>query len=213
MDEELIAYARLCSTPESPLLRQLDRAAHLHLLQPRMLSGHLQGQLLRMLCQMLNPERVLELGAYSGYSTIALAESLIRPSAQIHSIEYNDELSDFIEQFRQQSSSGDKIIMHYGKALDLLPSLLARESFQLVYIDADKREYSDYYRLITPSLPSGAVLLADNTLWSGKVIHPSSKKDPQCAGIQAFNELVAHDPSVEQVLLPIRDGLTIIRKK
>lgn len=214
IEEYLYTYLEKYSSPPSPLLQELWRMAHVKLLQPRMLSGALQGKFLQLLCQMISPERVLELGAYSGYSTIALAEALSSPTAQLHSIECNDELALFLQPFLDQCPRKEQVFMHYGRALDLLPVLLEAHQFDLVYIDADKREYVDYYELILPALPSGAVILADNTLWSGKVLKAETGcKDPQCSGIMAFNKRVAQDSRVEQVLLPLRDGLTLIRKR
>lgn len=212
--DQIIAYAKQFSELESDLLRELNRAAHLRLLQPRMLSGHMQGLLLSLICKILSPINVLELGAYSGYSTIVLAEALEHPQARLHSIECNEELADFIEPFVQKSQAAERVILHYASALEILPSLLQEYPFQLVYIDADKREYPDYYRMIVPYLSKGAVIIADNTLWSGKVVMSSEReKDAQCAAIHRFNQLVAEDDSVEQIILPIRDGLTLIRKK
>ena len=211
-EEALYEYARLHSSPLSPLLQNLERQAHLRLLQPRMLSGALQGLFLQMFCSLLKPQNVLELGAYSGYSTLALAEA-VGPTARVHSIECNDELAPFLNEFIAQSPAGERITLHFGRALDLLPEVMRTYPFDLVYIDADKREYPQYYELIAPLLRSGAWIIADNTLWSGKVLDPNpDPKDLQGQGIRTFNRLVAQDSTVRQLLLPLRDGLTLIQK-
>jgi len=185
-----------------------------------MASGHLQGQLLRMLVQMIRPQSVLELGTFTGYSALSMASGL-ESGAVLHTIEVNDEQEDFTRPWIEKSPWADRIQLHIGDALQLLsdePSVLP-DSFDFVFIDADKRHYVDYYEAVLPRLRAGGVILADNTLWSGQVldaptsITSSNGKDAQLMGITAFNDLIAADPRVENVILPLRDGLTLIRKK
>lgn len=176
-----------------------------------MASGHLQGRLLKMLVQMTKPLRVLELGTFSGYSALCMAEGL-RPEAELHTIEVFDEMEDFIRSWFARSPHASQLHLHIGSALDIVPTLPG--GWDLVFIDADKRQYVDYYHMIVPLMRPGGFILADNTLWYGHVLeeHPR-ESDQQTINIQAFNDLVAADPRVEKVILPLRDGLTIIRVK
>ena len=206
-------YLEQHSSQEPPELRRLRREAHVHLLQPRMLSGHLQGRLLKMLVQLVNPRNVLELGTYTAYASLCLAEGLQNPSARVHAIEHNDEMEDFIHRSLALSPFGDRVVVHIGDALEVMQELLTQHPFDLVYIDANKRDYSSYYQLLIPALPSQALILADNTLWDGKVLQSPPPGDAQTQGILSFNDLVAGDPRVEVVMLPLRDGLTLIRKR
>ena len=196
---------------ESALLASLYRDAHVKLTHAHMISGHLQGRLLKMICRIKRPKRVLEIGAYTGYATLSIAEGLEK-DALVYSVEKNDELQPFMVSYIEQSPYSDKIILFWGEIETLFPSF--DESFELVYIDADKRHYCAYYDLIFPHLPSGALILADNTLWSGKVLdgHPAPS-DKQTQGIMAFNEKIKKDNRVEKVIIPVRDGLTMIWKK
>ncbi|WP_449303573.1 O-methyltransferase, partial [Porphyromonas endodontalis] len=163
-------YLEQHSSQEPTELRRLRREAHVHLLQPRMLSGHLQGRLLKMLVQLINPHNVLELGTYTAYASLCLAEGLQNPSARVHTIEHNDEMEDFIHRSLALSPFGDRVVVHIGDALEVMQELLSQHPFDLVYIDADKRHYPSYYQLLIPALPSQALILADNTLWDGKVL-------------------------------------------
>lgn len=206
-------YLEQHSSQEPTELRRLRREAHVHLLQPRMLSGHLQGRLLKMLVQLVNPRNVLELGTYTAYASLCLAEGLQNHSARVHTIEHNDEMEDFIHRSLALSPFGDRVVVHIGDALEVMQELLSQHPFDLVYIDADKRHYPSYYQLLIPALPSQALILADNTLWDGKVLQSPPPKDAQTQGILDFNDLVAGDPRVEVVMLPLRDGLTLIRKR
>lgn len=206
-------YLEQHSSQEPAELRRLRREAHVHLLQPRMLSGHLQGRLLKMLVQLVNPRNVLELGTYTAYASLCLAEGLQNPSARVRTIEHNDEMEDFIHRSLALSPFGDRVVVHIGDALEVMQELLTQHPFDLVYIDADKRHYPSYYQLLIPALPSQALILADNTLWDGKVLQSPPPKDAQTQGILDFNDLVAGDPRVEVVMLPLRDGLTLIRKR
>lgn len=195
--------------PESEYLHRLYRATQLHLLYGRMASGHLQGRMLKMLVGMIHPKLVLEIGTYSGYSGLCIAEGLPE-DGHLHTIEINDEQEDFTLPWFQSSPYADKITMHIGDAIDVIPHLGL--SFDLAFIDGDKRRYVDYYELVLSYLNPGGYIIADNTLWDGHVLETDTH-DQQTLGIQAFNDLVASDTRVEKVILPIRDGLTIIHKK
>lgn len=195
--------------PESEYLHRLYRATQLHLLYGRMASGHLQGRMLKMLVGMMRPKLVLEIGTYSGYSGLCIAEGLPE-DGHLHTIEINDEQEDFTLPWFQNSPYADKITMHIGDAIDVIPQLGL--SFDLAFIDGDKRRYVDYYELVLRNLNPGGYIIADNTLWDGHVLETDTH-DQQTLGIQAFNDLVASDTRVEKVILPIRDGLTIIHKK
>ena len=204
--EEYIA-SHIDAEPE--LLHRLYRATHLHLLYPRMASGHLQGRLLKMLVTMVRPKTVLEIGTYSGYSALCIAEGM-PADGHLHTIEINDEQEDFTQSWFDQSPYADRIHLHIGNALDIIPQLGL--SYDLVFIDADKRHYKDFYELVIEHVRPGGYILADNTLWDGHVADSEEKHDAQTLGIMAFNDFVAQDERVEKVILPLRDGLTIIRK-
>lgn len=195
---------------EGALLSALNRDAHVNLLRPRMLSGHLQGRVLKMFCRMMRPRRVLEIGTYTGYATLCMAEGL-EDGALIHTVEINDEMEDFIMKYLSRSPHKDKIRLHIGDVMDILPEL--DETFDLVFIDADKRLYSDYFDLVFPKVRKGGLILADNTLWDGKVLAEPHPSDKQTAGILRFNNKIKDDARVEKVILPLRDGLTMIWKK
>lgn len=210
-EERLEEYILQHTTPESPLRKRLWREAHVRLLRARMLSGHLQGNFLQMLCRLKGAKYVLELGTYTGYAAHCLAEAL-GEGGEVHTIESDDEMEDFIRSFIDEAPYKERIHLHLGNALTLLPSLLQRYSFDLVYIDANKREYLEYYELILPHLPSGALILADNTLWDGKVIEEPTPTDAQTQSILRFNDYVQRDPRVENLILPLRDGLSLIYK-
>lgn len=210
MTEELEEYILTHIDAEPAHLAQLDRDTHLRLLYPRMCSGHLQGRLLKMLVRMINPCHVLELGTYGGYATQCLAEGLLRDDAHIDTIEIDDELEDFIRRHLSHSPVAGRITLHIGDAVEILNRL--DRQFDLIYIDANKRDYLAYYDLAMAHLVPGGFIIADNTLWDGKVCDPASH-DAQTRGIREFNDCVAADPRVEKVILPLRDGLTLIRKK
>lgn len=211
MDEQLQQYILDHIDPEPPHLRQLARDVNVYLLYPRMCSGHLQGRILHMLTGMIAPRHVLELGTYAGYSALSIAEALA-PDAHLHTIEIDDEMEDFILQRFAQSPAGSRITLHIGDARDILPQL-GDIVWDMVFIDANKRCYCEYYEMILPHVRPGGYILADNTLWDGKVTDPEHNHDAQTRGIMDFNDLVASDDRVEKVILPLRDGLTIIRKK
>lgn len=210
--ESLTDYITTHISSEPEHLAKLNRDVNLRLMYTRMCSGHLQGRILAMLTSMVNPRRVLELGTYAGYSAQCLAEGLRRPGARVDTIEVESELEDFIRCHLDQSPVGHLIDLHIGDAMQIVPAI-DRGDWDLVYIDANKRSYVDYYNLVLPLIPSGAFVIADNTLWDGKVIDPEANNDAQTRGIAAFNDLLAADPRVETVIIPLRDGLTIIRKR
>ncbi|MDR2040901.1 MAG: O-methyltransferase [Tannerella sp.] len=195
---------------EGALLAALNRDAHVKLLRPRMLAGHLQGRLLKMYCRMIRPQRVLEIGTYTAYATLCMAEGL-PDGALIHTVEANDEMEPFIRPYLAQSPHREKIRVHWGDVADVLPTL--GEMFDMVYIDADKRAYCAYYELIFPYVCPGGFILADNTLWSGKVTKKHTPPaDMHTKGIMEFNERIKNDTRVEKVMIPLRDGLTVIYK-
>ena len=198
------------SEVEPEYLAKVNRATHVKLINPRMCSGHLQGRVLSMFCHMISPKCVLELGTFTGYSALCMAEALAE-YAVLHTIECDDELEDFIRQNFAGSEHGHKIKLHIGEALNVIESL--DDTFDLVFIDADKREYLAYYEAVLPKLRTGGFILADNTLWDGKVLKAVDANDKQTIEIMHFNDFVATDKRVEKVMLPLRDGLTIIRKK
>jgi len=194
---------------ESELLTRLNRDAHVNLLRPRMLSGHLQGRILKMFCKMIHPQKILEIGTYTGYATLCLAEGLSE-NGIVHTIEVNDELEDFILKYFNQSEYRNKIKLHIGDAMEIIPQL--EDTFDMVFIDADKRLYSEYYDLIFEKVRPGGLIIADNTLWDGKVLKTPSSADKQTIGIQRFNEKIKNDNRIEKVIIPLRDGLTLIMK-
>lgn len=198
------------SDVEPAYLAKVNRATHVRLINPRMCSGHLQGRVLSMICHMIRPKCILELGTFTGYSALCMAEALTGEGV-LHTIECDDELEDFILQNFAGSEHGHKIKLHIGDALAEIEKL--DETFDLVFIDADKREYMAYYEAVLPKLRAGGFILADNTLWDGKVLKPVDSNDKQTIEIMRFNDFVAADPRVEKVMLPLRDGLTLIRKK
>lgn len=205
-------YATEHSDRQSAQLADLYRRTHLHRLYPRMCCEPLQGRLLKMLTRMVAPRRILELGAFSGYSTLCYAEGM-PADAELFTIEVDDEVADDLRAEFDASPWGDRIHLHVGDALDIIPTLSAHEPWDMVFIDANKRQYADYYRLLLPRLAPGGYIIADNTLWSGKVLDTAAHHDAQSTAIDQFNKLVAADATVEKVIIPLRDGLTIIRKK
>lgn len=196
---------------EPALLKELTREVNLRLLQPRMLSGHVQGRVLVFLTKMINPDRVLELGTFAGYSALCIAEGLSE-DAKVDTIEVNDELEEFAMSFFDKASYGNKINMLIGDAVELVEGMSDVE-YQMVFIDANKRHYVEYYDAVFPLVAKGGYIIADNVLWDGHVVNEDKKDDPQTKGIIAFNDYVQKDDRVENVLLPLRDGLMIVRKK
>ena len=214
----LSEYIEQHSSPESPVLQQITRSTHLEVINPRMLSGHVQGRVLSMISQMIQPKRILELGTFTGYSALCLAEGLTEDGKLI-TIEHNDEMEDSIRRNLALSPLGEKIELIIGDAKEELRRLGERreakgaEVFDLVFIDADKKEYCDYLDLVLPLMRKGGWILADNTLWDGHIIESAYDKDKQTVALRAFNDKVAADNRLEKVILPLRDGLTIIRVK
>ncbi len=195
--------------PEGEYLHALWRDTQLKLSYGQMASGHLQGRLLKMLVEMIRPHRVIELGTFSGYSALSMAEGLPE-GAELHTIEVYDENEDFLRRWIGGSPWADRIHLHIGDALDIIPTLGDR--WDLAFVDADKREYVKYYEMLLPRMNPGGFILADNTLWYGRITEEARASDLQTRGLQEFNDLVANDPRVEKVILPLRDGLSIIRK-
>ena len=197
---------------ESSYLKKLDRDTHVQILQARMCSGHLQGRILNMLCQLVQPRYILELGTFTGYSALCMAESLTDdPAGELHTIDIDDEMEVFTGPVFENSGLGDKIHYHIGDALEVIPTI--DRMFDIVFIDADKRKYCEYFDLVFDKVRKGGLIIADNTLWDGKVVQTPTPKDGQTVGIMAFNDKIASDDRVEKVILPIRDGMTLIRKK
>lgn len=209
VNTELEQYILAHSEPEGEILAELARATHLNVLRPRMLSGNLQGQFLKMICRMIGAKRVLEIGTYTGYAAISMASGL-GEGGILHTIDVNDELEDFTRGYIEKSGLQERIVFHVGDAREIIPRL--GKGFDLVFIDADKREYPDYYRLVFDHVREGGVIVADDVLWDGKVADSTAKVDAQTRGILEFNDLVQADPRVENLLLPIRHGLMVIRK-
>ncbi len=208
MQEKLDEYILSHISPEDDYLYRLYRATQINLLRPRMASGHLQGQLLRMLCQMIRPQRVLEIGTYSGYSALSMASGM-QEGTELVTFEINDEQEDFTRPWLEGSPFPPKINMVVGDIFSILPEMEGK--FDLVFIDANKRQYCEYLDLVIPHLNSGAYIIADNTLWDGHVVDPAYDNDPQTQGVRAFNDRIATDPQFEKIILPLRDGLTIVR--
>ena len=202
-------YISVHSTPENEVLESIVRDTHIHILNPHMLSGHVQGRVLSMISHMIRPNRILELGTFTGYSALCLAEGLPE-NGELVTIEHNDELEDTIRRNLAKSPLSSKIRLIIGDAKEYLSGEAGL--FDLVFIDADKREYCAYLDLVYPLLPIGGFILADNTLWDGHIIDPAYDKDKQTLGLRAFNDRLAADERFEKVILPLRDGLTLIRK-
>lgn len=195
---------------EDPVLQELNRETHLKVIQPRMLSGHLQGLILTMLSKMITPKNILEIGTFTGYSAICLAKGLAE-GGKLITIEIDDELETIAAKYFKKAGIENSVQQIIGDANNVIPTL--NEMFDLVFIDGDKRTYSNYYNLVFAKVNPGGYLIADNTLWSGKVVQPQELNDLYTKGINEFNELIQNDLRVEKVILPIRDGMTIIRKK
>lgn len=202
-------YISSHSSPENEVLQAITRDTYVHVLNPHMLSGHAQGRVLSMISWMIRPQRILELGTFTGYSALCLAEGLAEDGKLI-TIEHNDELEDTIRRNLSLSPIGDRIELRIGDAKEICASM--RDTYDLVFIDADKREYCAYLDLVYPLVPVGGFILADNTLWDGHIIDPAYDKDKQTLGLRAFNDKLKEDNRFEQVILPLRDGLTLIRK-
>ncbi|NJM80004.1 MAG: O-methyltransferase [Flavobacterium sp.] len=208
ISEDLENYVAHHSQDEPELLAKLNRETYQKILQPRMLSGHFQGRVLSMLSKIINPKHILEIGTYTGYATICLAEGLAKDGT-IDTIDINEELADFQKKYFDASTWKDQIFQHIGDAMAVIPNL--NKKFDLVFIDADKENYINYFHLIVPMMNKGGIILSDNVLWSGKVIEELDPKDTSTRILLEYNALLKNDPRVETVLLPIRDGLTVSR--
>ena len=210
LSEELENYVALHSQFEPELLAKLNRETHQKILQPRMLSGHFQGRVLSILSKIISPKNILEVGTYTGYATLCLAEGLAE-NGTIDTIDNNEELVDFQRKYFDQSTWKNQIVQHLGNALEIIPTL--NKKFDLVFIDADKENYINYYQMIVPMMIKGGIILSDNVLWSGKVLGEVKPNDKSTKILLEYNKLVNEDERVETVLLPIRDGLTVTRVK
>lgn len=208
ISDALDQYVTTHSQSEPDLLKELNRETYLKILQPRMLSGHFQGRVLSMLSKIIRPNRILEIGTYTGYATLCLAEGLTK-NGSIDTIDINDELFNFQKKFFEKSAFSTQIKSHIGDAKHIIPTL--NTTFDLVFIDADKENYVLYFDLIIEKMNPGGIILSDNVLWSGKVIEPIKSNDKTTEAIDFYNKKINEDPRVETVLLPIRDGLTVTR--
>ena len=208
--EKIDAYAIAHTQPEPELLKKLNRETWQKVLQPRMLSGHFQGRVLSMLSKLIQPRYILEIGTYTGYSALCLAEGM-EENGELHTIDINEELYDLQRKYFNASGKGDRIFQHTGNALDIIPDL--KRTFDIVFIDADKTNYPNYLELILPKLKKGSVILSDNVLWNGKVTEPVHEDDLDTKALIEYNKLLRDHPKLETVVLPIRDGLTISRLK
>ena len=209
---DILEYIEQHSSPESETLRQIVHTTHIEMINPRMMSGHIQGRVLSMFSQMIRPQRILELGTFTAYSTLCLAEGLADDGTLV-TLEHNDELEDMILRNLALSPLGEKVQLVIGDAMEWLSAQSADLLYDLVFIDADKREYSAYLDAVLPLVRPGGWIMADNTLWDGHIIEEAYDKDKQTLALRAFNDKVAQDERLDKVILPLRDGLTIIRKK
>lgn len=210
LPEPLEKYMEAHTAEESEVLAKLNRETRAKVLQPRMLSGHLQGRVLATFSQMIQPKRILEIGTYTGYSALCLAEGLTE-DGHLHTIDLNEELEDMVKEYVDQAGLNSKITMHLGNALEIIPQLA--ETWDLVFIDADKDNYSNYFDLVIDKVRPGGFIIADNVLWSGKVVQEVNPSDTDTRGLLAFNQKIQDDNRVENVLFPVRDGLMVCRVK
>ena len=208
ISQELEDYIEQHSANEPKLLAELNKETYQKVLLPRMLSGNFQGRVLSMLSKLIRPVNVLEIGTYTGYSALCLCEGM-QENGQLHTIDIKEELIDFQRKYFDKSAFGSQIFQHLGEALNIIPTLNLK--FDLVFIDADKENYINYFNLIVPKMNKGGIILSDNVLWSGKVLEPLNSKDLSTKILLEYNQLLKNDPRVETVLLPIRDGLTVSR--
>ena len=210
ISDDIMTYAINHTQDESNLLKALNKETHQKILQSRMISGHFQGRVLSFISQLIRPETILEIGTYTGYATLCLAEGLTK-NGKIHTIEINEELIDFQKKYFDKSKFKNQIFTHIGDAIDIIPKL--KFKYDLIFLDADKANYPNYMEMVVPKLKKGGVLVADNVLWSGKVLDYQQKRyDIETKGIKLFSELVKKNSSLQTLLLPIRDGLMMCRK-
>lgn len=198
------------TSPEDPVLSELSRETHLKVINPRMLSGHPQGKILEFISKMVSPRKILEIGTYTGYSAICLAKGL-KPGGELHTIEKNDELLTLQTKYFIKSGFDQQITQHVGDAIKIIPTL--NHFWDLVFIDADKKKYTEFLGLILPNLNKEGIIVTDNVLWDGKVIDKASKEDPETIAIKQFNKTVVEHPELETIILPVRDGISIVRKQ
>ncbi|MDJ1502229.1 O-methyltransferase [Xanthocytophaga agilis] len=210
LPEAISEYVEAHSAPESELLQRINRETHARVLMPRMLSGHLQGRVLSMFSHMMRPKRILEIGTYTGYSAICLAEGLTADGL-LYTLDINEELETRVRGYFSEAGLEKKINYQIGNAVDIIPTL--KETWDMVFIDADKLNYHTYYELVLPQVRQGGFIISDNVLWSGKVADPTAKKDKDLQNMLAFNTMIQNDSRVENVLFPIRDGLSVARKR
>ncbi|MDE3743898.1 O-methyltransferase [Maribacter polysaccharolyticus] len=208
LSSDIEEYIQEHSENEPELLQALSRETHLKVIQPRMITGHFQGRVLSLLSKIIRPINILEIGTYTGYSALCLAEGL-RKDGQLHTIDINEELGSIQRKYFDQSTFGPQIVQHTGDALKIIPTL--DMTFDLVFIDAEKKDYPKYYEAALEKTTSGSIILSDNVLWSGKVVEPVKEKDKTTKVLLEYNRMLKNDPRVETVLLPIRDGLTLSR--
>lgn len=210
LDERIEQYAINHSQNESALLKKINRETHANVLQPRMLSGHMQGNFLSMISKMIQPMQILEIGTYTGYSAVCLAQGLMK-NGRLHTIDINEELEKTVRNYFKEGNLENNISYYIGDALKIIPEI--NEQFDIVFIDADKKNYSNYYDLVFEKVKIGGYIIADNVLWSGKVLDLKKNNDHDTLMIDAFNKKVHADTRIEHMLLPVRDGLMIVRKK
>lgn len=208
IDKNLEEYCLQHTSEESDLLKELDRETHVKILRPRMLSGHLQGKFLKWIVQIFKPLEILEIGTYTGYSALSMAEGML-PNACLHTIDINVELEEMIKRYIKKSGFEHQINLYIGDAQEIIPTM--NRKFDLVFIDADKENYLKYYNMVLPKMNQGGIILADNVLWSGKVLNEPKSNDYETKAIIEFNEFVKNDNRVEKLLLPVRDGILIMR--
>jgi len=209
INDKIQHYAELFSSEEPEILAELNRETYVNHLFPRMLSGHHQGRFLSMMSKMLNPKRILEIGTYTGYSALCLAEGLAE-NGVLHTIEINNENEDIIRKYIEKTGNTNKIVLHFGEALSIIPNI--DETFDMVFLDADKESYIEYFNIVIDKIRPGGIILADNVLWDGKVLDQKSN-DKESVGIRTFNDYIKNDTRIDHILLTIRDGIMIIRKK
>jgi len=208
--KDILRYVEENTSPESPLLQKIRRETHLQSAHPQMLSGPIQGKLLELISKIISPRFILEVGTFTGYSAICLAAGL-REDGKLHTIDINPEMSAWAESYFREAGMADKIVVHTGDALDIITGL--EITFDLVFLDAAKESYLDYYHISFEKVNAGGIIIADNVLWDGKVLLEKGRRDRETDGIVRFNECIKDDDRVEQVMLPVRDGLSVIRKK
>ena len=206
---EIFKYAEEHSTPELPILNKIYRETNIRYLNPRMVSGHIQGAMLSMLSKMVQPTRILEIGTFTGYSAICLAQGL-QSDGKVHTIELKDEIAEVANQYFIEAGLTEKIMLHIGNAIEVVPAI--NLTFDLIYIDGEKREYPKYYNSCINYLNPGGYLIADNVLWDGKVLNASAQNETATIAVMKFNDLIKNDSNLENLLIPIRDGLMIARK-